>query len=990
MTIRGMVLVLGVCSFLMMPGDGRGAPSPAVPSIEIVISNQASTRERLAAKEIRRYLYLRTGKVAAIAERVSMIPGSGPAVLVARKDRPILQAARNVNLMSAVGALGPEQYLIRTVKKDMMRIVVVSGGDDAGVLYGAYRFAECIGVRFYLHGDVVPDDRMPLALPADMDERGSPLFETRGIQPFHDFPEGPDWWNADDYKAILSQLPKLRMNFFGLHTYPEGGPNAEPAVWIGSPGDVKPDGNVGFAYPSSWQNTLRGNWGYASKKTGDYSRGASLLFDRDGYGADVMNGFMPQPDTPEGMNGVFNRAGAVFREAFTHARALGVKTCVGTETPLVIPKLVRERLANAGKNPADSAVVAELYTGMFRRIALSYPLDYYWFWTPEGWTWEGNTAEQVRATLTDIAAARAALEQAGSPFRLATCGWVLGPVGNRALFGGTLPGDIALSCINRQVGMTPVDRAFEQIPNHPRWAIPWMEDDPALTSPQLWVGRMRQDAADALRYGCNGLLGIHWRTRILGPNVSALARAAWSQEPWGSGQASGPMDGHPQTYEGQVEGTDDDILYRTIRADVTEYRFVVTNGEYTVTLRFCEPVLDKAGERVFAVSLQGKEAIPRLDIFAEAGKLRALDRTFSGVRVTDGVLQLRFLQLKGSPCVSAVEIAGAGYVKKINCGGPAYRDYEADWTTIPARYRPTGDFYDDWCASEFGPGAGPAASKIFQRIDGYLPRPADWVNGPGGIKPDSRPWNEVKREYVFVDELAALRPLVRGKGSLERYEYWLNTFRSMQSMAHLNCVWGEFASALDKAKAAPDSASRSERFRRDALPKYRLMISGVDDVYRYLLPTVSTNGELGTVMNWEQHLFPLLFDATGKELAAALGSEPVNTGVSRSYDGPARIIVPTVRTALSRGESLNLRVIIHDGKPPRSAELRYGSLGWGKYAVAPLRHVARGVYSVTLPIASEDFEYHVRVVTASGKELFYPATAPGMNRTVVVTERIGR
>ena len=35
--------------------------------------------------------------------------------------------------------------------------VYIIGGDDIGTLYGAYRYAEHLGVRFYLHGDVVPD-----------------------------------------------------------------------------------------------------------------------------------------------------------------------------------------------------------------------------------------------------------------------------------------------------------------------------------------------------------------------------------------------------------------------------------------------------------------------------------------------------------------------------------------------------------------------------------------------------------------------------------------------------------------------------------------------------------------------------------------------------------------------------------------------------------------------------------------------------------------
>jgi hypothetical protein len=46
---------------------------------------------------------------------------------------------------------------------------------------------------------------------------------------------------------------------------------------------------------------------------------------------------------------------------------------------------------------------------------------------------------------------------------------------------------------------------------------------------QPWVGRMRYDAVDALRLGCTGLTGIHWRTRILAPNIAALAQAGWDQ-----------------------------------------------------------------------------------------------------------------------------------------------------------------------------------------------------------------------------------------------------------------------------------------------------------------------------------------------------------------------------------------------------------------------------------------------------------------------------
>ena len=98
----------------------------------------------------------------------------------------------------------------------------------------------------------------------------------------------------------------------------------------------------------------------------------------------------------EQSNALFNRFAAVLKDAFGFARQLGIKTCVGTETPLIIPKPVRERLEAAGKSPTDPATVQSVYEGMFRRIMAAYPIDYYWLWTPEGWTWENVKQEQHR------------------------------------------------------------------------------------------------------------------------------------------------------------------------------------------------------------------------------------------------------------------------------------------------------------------------------------------------------------------------------------------------------------------------------------------------------------------------------------------------------------------------------------------------------------------------------------------------------------------
>jgi hypothetical protein len=986
----------GLAASSSIPG-AHAADKPA----RIVVSRDASWLETVAARELRRYVYLRTGELLPIRPADSLPSNAQSALVIGRKDRSLV---RNLLTDPAAGAslaaLPAQGFWLKTLPPGGRKLMVVTGGDELGTLYGAYRLAEHLGVRFYLHGDVLPDQRVGLTLP-ELDEIRAPLFTLRGTQPFHDFPEGPDWWNQDDYLAVLGQLPKLRMNFFGLHTYPEGSPNAEPTVWIGPPADVAEGGRVRFSYPSSYQNTLRGNWGYAARKTGDFSCGAADLFERDDFGAEVMWGHIPQPASPEGCNQVFERTAGVLREAFRQARRLGVKTCVGTETPLTVPQVVRERLQGQGKPAADLAVTRDLYEGIFRRIAASYPIDYYWFWTPEGWTWEGTKEDQMKRTLDDLSAAIDAHQKLRAPFGLATCGWVLGPQQDRALFDKVLPKTVAVSCINREVGRTPVDRGFANVSGRGKWAIPWLEDDPALTSPQLWAGRMRRDAADARRYGCDGLMGIHWRTRTLGPAVAALAQAAWDQSGWGDAipapaapeRVAGPEGGQAAEFpDHPIADTDEEQIYQSVRYNLSAYHLPVPNGPCAVTLKFCEPHYAVAGKRVFDVKLQGKTVITELDIFARVGQNRPLDFSFDNLAVTNGWLDLEFVPRVEFPSIAGLVVHGAnGFSLKVNCGGPACRDYAADWPAASAPkvvFPPTDDFYRDWADHQFGPDTGPAAAKIFAGIDGHLPRPSDWVDGPGGLRPDARPWDQVRPEYGFVDEFARLRPDVRGPGNQERFDYWLNSFQYLRAMAQVNCLWAGFNRALESVKAETDPARRNAAARETLLPLRRQLVARVEEVYQHLLATVSNPGELGTVANWEQHLLPGLLTKPGEELAGLLGEPlPSDANLPTAYRGPTRVVVPTVRGAVNPGEALRLKILVLAEQPPKETAVFWRPLGRGQFTKAAVTHVARGVHTATVDPprqGTEAIEYYVRVVPARGEPVYFPATAPGLNQSVVV------
>ena len=1023
MNNRSIISLLTLGAWLLCPA---GIAPARAQELSIVTPKDASWLESLAAKEVRRYVYARTGRLVRIVQASADVPVRGDVIVLARRERSLVSSVlhetdeRPTNPHKPLAA---QQYWLKTVDYLGDRALVAAGGDDLGVLYAAYRLAELMGVRFYLDGDVLPD--RPLVLPHrtmeppkgaellqrrqgpvdilfhDLDEVRKPLFALRGIQPFHDFQEGPDWWNTDDYLAIISQLPKLGMNFFGLHCYPEGSVGPEPLVWIGQAQDADAQGKVNFSYPSQWASTIReGMWGYQSRKTSAFAFGASQLFAQDEFGPDVMGQWLPHPTTPDAYNAVFNRAAAQTKAAFQQARRLGVKTCMGTETPLTVPKAVADRLKAQGKDPKDLAVIQQLYEGMFQRVANTCDLDYYWFWTPEGWTWDGTKPADIAATTNDLAAAIAARKKVNAPFQLATCGWVLGPQQDRALFDKILPKEMPVSCINRQVGNTPVEEGFASVSGRGKWAIPWLEDDPGLTAPQLWVGRMRRDAADALRYGCDGLMGIHWRTRVLGPAVSALAQAAWEQESWIKSypprvpleRTAGPVGGKQARFAfKKIAGTADEPLYQDVRYDLAAYHLSVPKTACDVTLKFCEPNYNEAGKRVFGVKLQDRQVIEHLDILAKVGKDHALDYTFTNIGITNGWLDIEFTREVEFPAVAAIVVTAKDFIRKINCGGPDYKDYEADWpeTKIETQtYAASKDFYADWAQAQFGKEIAAPAAALFEKIDCHLPRPADWIGGPGGIRPDNRPWAEVSRQYSFVEELASLRPQVKGAGQRERFDYWLGTFRYLRAMAQVNCTWAVFTNALGVVKAEKDLAQQKSLARDKVLPIRRELVQQTGEVYQHLLATLSNPGELGVLANWEQHLLPDLLDKPGAELAKLLGEPlPEDANPTKLYRGPTRIIVPTQRTSLGTKETFNLKVLILSEKDPASAVFHWRHLGRFGYQKLPLVHVARGVWNVRVPpeaIEGTDWEYYIKVVPEKGKPVYFPPTTPQLNRTVVM------
>jgi hypothetical protein len=354
----------------------------------------------------------------------------------------------------------------------------------------------------------------------------------------------------------LTQLARQKLNFIGLHSYPM----QEPLVWVGDPQHLDADGNVAAAggWPTSWRTTLDSNWGSSGLNTSEYHAGAALAFPAQCYGSPAMMSTQPFC-TSEGADGypkpgmpvsggkaeaaTFNAAADLVADAFKFGGHLGVLRAVGTEVPLGM------KGCHNCHNDLPAGVSHEMaLEGAFTRLQRKFgsDLDYYWHWTPECGISNGSTITNAtvnpepgqtkpfyQTALNDIQISIGARATANMTAQLATSGWGLGSQAdhNSSLFDDIFGNEIvAFSALTANVGWQPVDKGYKQITKHQKWVIPWLEDDPGLLGAEMWANRTIAAAADARKYGINGLLGIHWRTFETSLTLQALARIAWEPE----------------------------------------------------------------------------------------------------------------------------------------------------------------------------------------------------------------------------------------------------------------------------------------------------------------------------------------------------------------------------------------------------------------------------------------------------------------------------
>ncbi|HXH49652.1 MAG TPA: hypothetical protein VNM47_09920 [Terriglobia bacterium] len=479
----------------------------------ILVPHEAGFQEKLASKELARGLR----KLGLIRPPIE---AAGLGVEPGAEDIVFTQYANKGSFKD------PEAYEIRreTSNGDGSRIRLI-GATPQAVLYAVFDFLERQGAFFGLDGDNYPlQPAQELNLPIfNSPWLAQPRFKTRGLLPWPDFLNCITVYNREEYRAYLEAMLRMRFNTLGIHVY--SGANQ----WTESFLSFEYGGAGHLAYTDT---TATNRWGYIPERTSNYGMGAPDYFAGEVFGSEA---------TTRATNCWEDArfAQQLWGKAFEYAKTLGIRTGVGFEPYQIPDEIFRAAPPEAhykSKNPKapgpridpESVAARDILEARLGNLLEAYPtVDYVWLWEDEAMNW-ASQKENVPLSVTPYRQAYDFLRRHAPQKRLVISGWG-GVVRHFAQFHQQLPMDVIFTSLSDNLGWDPVSEEYGKLGERERWPIPWLEDDPAMWLPQFHVHRGAEDLDLAEHYGCQGVLGIHWRNRMMNADAGFQAKASWDR-----------------------------------------------------------------------------------------------------------------------------------------------------------------------------------------------------------------------------------------------------------------------------------------------------------------------------------------------------------------------------------------------------------------------------------------------------------------------------
>jgi hypothetical protein len=471
--------------------------------------DQTTFKRRLAAREMLRGL-TRLGMGCEIR------PG-GPGENAATGDRLVSLRIEPARFKT------PESYSISASGFN----AVLAAPNEQALLYAVFDFLERQGALFGIDGESYPlQAARDLVLPAaGRPWTAAPRFPVRGLLPWPDFLNCISVYNEDDFRAYFEAMLRMRFNTFGMHVY------AQASQWAESYLSFE---YAGVGHLAFLDTTATNRWGYLPQRTSRYGMGAAQFYDGEVFGSDATRLARDPWDAAA-------RTRAMLQRAFAHAARLGIRTGIGFE-PYQIPDEILRALPPEAVAPPptagarrraprfniESVTARDMLETRLGQLLEAYPdVHYVWLWEDEDMNWASRDAgAAAELSVTPFRQAYDFLKRHAPKKRMVLSGWG-GVARNFAAFHERLPEDIIFACLSDSLGWDPVHEVFGKLSGRERWPIPWLEDDPGMWLPQFHVNRFYKDMNLAVDYGCQGLLGIHWRHRIVDPTAAFQSRFSW-------------------------------------------------------------------------------------------------------------------------------------------------------------------------------------------------------------------------------------------------------------------------------------------------------------------------------------------------------------------------------------------------------------------------------------------------------------------------------
>ena len=185
-----------------------------------MIGAKATSIEHYAARELQRYLYQLSATLPEIAFATDN--RRGPVFLLGRAEtNPAIQRLVDAGQRTVFDKdPGPQGYVLKKFDAD---------GRECWSLPGAMPSAACTASTgswkttmdwASIWAATSLPERSPLRIP-NVDQRTRPAVAVRGFLPWTNFPQSATVYSWQDWRFIIDQMAKMRMNFLHIHNYNE-------------------------------------------------------------------------------------------------------------------------------------------------------------------------------------------------------------------------------------------------------------------------------------------------------------------------------------------------------------------------------------------------------------------------------------------------------------------------------------------------------------------------------------------------------------------------------------------------------------------------------------------------------------------------------------------------------------------------------------------------------------------------------------------------